>query len=43
MVLALQFPEPTCPFKDPPPQTIDPLEHEVKYAYISHKIFVFIM
>lgn len=31
MVLALQHEEPMCPFKDPPPETIDPLENEVKY------------
>ncbi|XP_060856135.1 uncharacterized protein LOC132933880 [Metopolophium dirhodum] len=29
MTLALQYPEPICPFKDPPPETIDPLENGV--------------
>ncbi|XP_050435470.1 uncharacterized protein LOC126842499 [Adelges cooleyi] len=29
LVLALQHPEPMCPFKDLPPETIDPLEDEV--------------
>uniref|UniRef100_A0A2S2QM69 Uncharacterized protein n=2 Tax=Sipha flava TaxID=143950 RepID=A0A2S2QM69_9HEMI len=29
MILALEYPEPVCPFKDPPPETIDPLEHGV--------------
>lgn len=32
MTLALQHPDPICPFKDPPPETIDPLEKGVKYA-----------
>lgn len=30
MTLALQYSDPICPFKDPPPETIDPLENEVK-------------
>eukprot|EP00102_Acyrthosiphon_pisum_P027000 XP_016664210.1 PREDICTED: uncharacterized protein LOC100572133 isoform X2 [Acyrthosiphon pisum] len=29
MTLALQYPDPICPFKDPPPETIDPLENGV--------------
>ncbi|KAL5236768.1 hypothetical protein ACI65C_004178 [Semiaphis heraclei] len=29
MTLALQYTEPICPFKDPPPKTIDPLENGV--------------
>ncbi|KAF0760741.1 Uncharacterized protein FWK35_00022147 [Aphis craccivora] len=29
MTLALQYSDPICPFKDPPPETIDPLENEV--------------
>jgi len=32
MTLALQYPEPICPFKDPPPETIDPLENGVRHA-----------
>lgn len=30
MVLSLQYMESICPFKDPPPDTIDPLEDGVK-------------
>ncbi|XP_022175653.1 uncharacterized protein LOC111037408 [Myzus persicae] len=29
MMLTLQYKEPICPFKDPPPETIDPLENGV--------------
>ncbi|XP_050061922.1 uncharacterized protein LOC114132101 isoform X2 [Aphis gossypii] len=29
MTLALQYTDPICPFKDPPPDTIDPLENGV--------------
>lgn len=37
MTLALQYSDPICPFKDPPPETIDPLENEVKW--IVSRIF----
>lgn len=30
MTLALQCSDPMCPFKDPPPENIDPLENGVK-------------
>lgn len=33
MTLALQHPEPVCPFKDPPPEKIDPLEYGVKKKF----------
>lgn len=29
LVMTLQHPEPLCPFKDFPPDSIDPLEKEV--------------
>lgn len=28
----MQHSEPMCPFKDPPPETIDPLENGVKIS-----------
>lgn len=35
MVLALQHSEPMCPFKDPPPEIIDPLENGVRYVFVN--------
>jgi hypothetical protein len=38
MTIALQYTEPICPFKDPPPEIIDPLENGVKYTKVNRKV-----
>lgn len=35
MVLSLQYLEPMCPFKDPPPDTIDPLDDGVNTCKLN--------
>lgn len=36
MVLALQYNELMCPFKDPPPETIDPLANKVSKIWVNY-------
>lgn len=41
MILALQHVKPMCPFKDPPPDVIEPLESGVKTNNININLFIY--